>query len=98
LWRADEEKSNLHINATSLGMKPGDALPVPASAVAPGMFVSDIVMAPQPTPLLELASSRGCITQDGTAMLAGQIHQLADFILLSEQADGERSAGHSFAS
>jgi shikimate dehydrogenase len=54
------------INATSLGMQPGDPLPVPAGRLVPGTLVCDIVTRPEQTPLLREAGpaaasrTRGC--------------------------------------
>jgi shikimate dehydrogenase len=46
------------INATSLGMRPGDPLPVAVSRLAPGTLVCDIVTRPARTRLLDEAATR----------------------------------------
>ena len=43
------------INVTSLGMRPGDPLPVAVSQLAPGTLVCDIVTRPPQTRLLDEA-------------------------------------------
>lgn len=74
---ADPHGFDVVINATSLGMKPGDALPVDPGRIDPASIVVDIVNAPEPTPLHRAASARGCRVQDGRPMHAGQaVHAL----------------------
>ncbi|GAB4463010.1 MAG: shikimate dehydrogenase [Armatimonadaceae bacterium] len=62
------------VNTTSVGMYPEtDALPpVPADALAPSVFVADLIYNPAETRLLSLARSRGCRTQNGIEMLVRQ--------------------------
>lgn len=61
------------INTTPIGMaRFGDALPVPAALLQPGMVVMDIVYTPLKTPLLAAAAARGCRTIPGTAMFVLQ--------------------------
>lgn len=65
------------INATSLGMKATDALPVDVERLDPGSAVVDIVNTLETTPLLRAAAKRGCRTQDGRPMHEGQaVHAL----------------------
>lgn len=66
-------------NATSLGMKKDDALPIPAEALQPGQVVFDSVYVtsdpdagPGETPLLKAAKEAGCIPVTGLGMLARQ--------------------------
>ena len=58
------------INATSLGMRPGDPFPVAVSRLAPGTLVCDIVTRPEQTRLLDEAAARGCVPHPGLPMLA----------------------------
>ncbi len=61
------------VNTTPIGMaRFGDALPVPAALLQPGMVVMDIVYTPLKTPLLAAAAARGCRTIPGTAMFVLQ--------------------------
>ena len=64
--------ADLIVNASSVGLKPGDAPVVPAAWLRPGQLVYDCVYQPKPTPLLEQAAARGCRTANGRSML---IHQ-----------------------
>lgn len=48
------------VNATPLGMKPGDPLPVDVSRIAPSTFVGEVVMKEEFTPLLRAAMEKGC--------------------------------------
>jgi len=74
------------INATSLGMRPGDPLPVAVSRLAPGTLVCDIVTRPEQTRLLDEAAARRCVPHPGLPMLASQVDLILDFLGLSEQA------------
>ena len=68
--RAAVQQADLVVNATSLGLLPGDELPLPAEWLSPHQAVYDIV--PHPTPLQAAAAERGCRAADGTAMLLWQ--------------------------
>ncbi|MDE2397319.1 MAG: shikimate dehydrogenase [Burkholderiales bacterium] len=73
----DPRGCEIVINATALGMKAMDALPVDPDRLEPGSVVVDIVIAPDPTPLCRAARERGCRTQDGRPMHEGQaVHAL----------------------
>jgi shikimate dehydrogenase len=73
----DPRGHELVINATALGMKPGDAMPVDPNRLEPGSTVVDIITTPDPTPLCRAARERGCRTQGGRPMHEGQaVHAL----------------------
>ena len=76
---ADPSGQDIIANATPLGMKPGDPLPVDVSRIPPGAFVGEVVMAQEITPFLEAARARGCAYQIGTDMLFEQIPAYLDF-------------------
>jgi len=59
-------------NATSLGLRPGDPLPIEPDALAPGQIVFDSVYTPPETALLKAAKAQGCICIGGLGMLARQ--------------------------
>jgi shikimate dehydrogenase len=61
------------INATPLGMNPGEPLPVDVDRIRSGAFVGEVVMAPAITPFLQAALDRGCPIQVGSDMLFEQI-------------------------
>jgi shikimate dehydrogenase len=67
------------VNATPLGMKDGDALPVDVSRIAPGTFVGEVVMKEEITPFLQAARDKGCPIQVGTDMLFEQIPAYLEF-------------------
>ena len=58
------------INATPLGLKKGDPLPVDINLLKPRHVVCDLIY--KNTPLLQRASRKGCRTLDGLGMLLWQ--------------------------
>lgn len=67
------------VNATPLGMKADDPLPVDPGQLRPGMLVCEAVMKPPVTRLLLEAEKRGCRIQPGCHMLDGQFPLFLDF-------------------
>jgi shikimate dehydrogenase len=67
------------INATPLGMSPGDPFPIDPTTIDPSMLVVDVIMKPEVTPLLKAAQTRGCRIQPGRHMLDGQAAAIAAF-------------------
>jgi shikimate dehydrogenase len=67
------------VNATPLGMKAGDPLPMDVSRIAPSTFVGEVVMKQEMTPFLREAQARGCRIQVGTDMLFEQIPAYLEF-------------------
>lgn len=70
---ADPTGYDLVINATSLGMKASDPLPLDTSLLLPGMTVAEVIMKPETTPLLAAAKARGCAVHYGRHMLDEQV-------------------------
>ena len=70
---------DLVVNATPLGMKDGDAMPFDVSKLTPKMFVGEVVMKQEMTPLLRAAQERGCQFQIGTDMLFEMIPAYLEF-------------------
>jgi shikimate dehydrogenase len=70
---------DLVINATPLGMKPGDPLPVDVTRIAAGTFVGEVVMKEEFTPFLRAAMDKGCPVQVGTDMLYEMIPAYLEF-------------------
>jgi shikimate dehydrogenase len=64
----------LVVNATSLGLKPGDGSPLDILAYPPGRAdgVYDMIYRPAETPLLAAARAAGCRTANGLGMLLHQ--------------------------
>ena len=75
----DPAGHDLVINATPLGMKDGDPLPVDVSRLSSKMFVGEVVMKQEITPFLHAAQEIGCRTQVGTDMLYEQIPAYLEF-------------------
>jgi shikimate dehydrogenase len=67
------------VNATPLGMKPDDPLPMDVTRIAPSSFVGEVVMKAEITPFLAAARDRGCDYQIGTDMLFEQIPAYLEF-------------------
>lgn len=76
---ADPAGFDIVVNATPLGMKPGDPLPMDVSRIAPTTFVGEVVMKQEITPFLEAVRARGCAFQVGTDMLFEQIPAYLEF-------------------
>ena len=76
---SDPEGYDVVVNATPLGMKPGDPLPVDVAKIAPNTFVGEVVMKEEYTPFLRAAMEKGCPIQVGTDMLFEQIPAYLEF-------------------
>jgi len=61
------------VNATPMGMNPGDPMPMDVSRIAPSSFVGEVVMKSEMTAFLQAAKARGCRFQIGSDMLFEQI-------------------------
>lgn len=75
----DPAGHDIVVNATPLGMNPGDPLPMDMERVAPSALVGEVVMKQEETPFLAAARARGCATQIGTDMLFEQIPAYLEF-------------------
>jgi len=69
----------LVVNATPLGMKEGDPLPIDVSRISPSTLVGEVVMKQEMTPFLSAVAARGCKYQVGTDMLFEQIPAYLEF-------------------
>lgn len=69
-----DARIDLVVNASSVGLKPGDDSPLPATAIFPGTLVFDTVYRRdgEPTPLLAAARQAGARTAGGLALLLHQ--------------------------
>ncbi|SIR16837.1 shikimate dehydrogenase [Bosea sp. TND4EK4] len=80
------------VNATPLGMKAGDPLPLEVARLDPSAFVGEVVMKQEVTAFLAAAGARGCQIQVGTDMLFEQIPAYLEFFgLPSTTAEDLRS-------
>jgi shikimate dehydrogenase len=75
----DPEGYDLVVNATPLGMKDDDPLPMDVERIAPTTFVGEVVMKQTITPFLAAAQARGCRVQVGSDMLFEQIPAYLEF-------------------
>ncbi|WGD49414.1 shikimate dehydrogenase [Bradyrhizobium sp. CB1650] len=84
---ADPTGFDLVANATPLGMKAGDPLPVGVSRLNSATFVGCVITNPAVSPLIEAARSKGCATSTGTDMYNALQSSMIDFLLAH---DGSR--------
>lgn len=82
---------DMAINATPLGMRPDDPLPIAPGLLRPGLTLVDIIMQPAETALMRAARAQGCRVQAGAPMMAHQMQAMAGFFGL---ADGARGRGN----
>nr|WP_010103038.1 shikimate dehydrogenase [Verminephrobacter aporrectodeae] len=71
----------LVVNATSLGLRPEDPLPMDVAQLDATQTVAEIIMEPAETALMQAAWARGCRVHAGAPMLAGQARLMAEFML-----------------
>jgi shikimate dehydrogenase len=64
--------SELIIQATSVGMKPGDSSPLPADCFREGQKLIDTIYVLEETPVMQLARSAGAEAVNGLGMLLHQ--------------------------
>ena len=76
---ANPAGADLVINASPMGLHPGDPLPIDSARLDAGALVADIIMKPPETALLKAATARGNPTHRGILMFAGQIRPYAEF-------------------
>ncbi len=67
------------VNATPLGMRARDPMPVDVSRLSPSTYVGEVVMKQETTAFLAAARERGCTTQIGIDMLFEQIPAYLEF-------------------
>jgi shikimate dehydrogenase len=78
---ADPRDHDMVVNATSLGMRPEDPLPLDVDLLRQDVLVAEIIMKPELTPLLEQARQRQCPIHYGRHMLDRQVELMARFML-----------------
>lgn len=69
------------INATPIGMAPGDGVPMSLDGLTPDVLAVDVIHKPEVTPFLKAARALGCRTFNGYAMLNGQAEELVAFLI-----------------
>jgi shikimate dehydrogenase len=83
---------DIAVNATPMGMEPGDPLPMDTDRLAPETFVGEVVMSRAETAFLAAARARGCAVQIGTDMLFAQIPAYLAFFGLPVATPGQLRA------
>lgn len=68
-------------NATPLGMREGDPLPVQTDLLTADQFVADVVTRPAVPPLIAAARAKGCATMPGSGMFNAQAVLLAELLM-----------------
>jgi shikimate 5-dehydrogenase len=77
------EGMDVLINATPVGMAPGDGLPAELGPFRGTLFVADIVPRSDATPLITFARTSGCRTMESEAMVTGQTDAILRFFGLA---------------
>jgi shikimate dehydrogenase len=77
----DSTKYDVVVNASPLGMRAGDPLPIDVARLPATTFVGDVVTKPPLTPLIEAARARGCPTVTGTQMFERVCDRMVEFLL-----------------
>jgi shikimate dehydrogenase len=72
---------DLLVNATSLGLRADDAMPLDANSLSPSQHVAEIIMQPVETALVLAARERGCRIHLGMTMLSSQLELMASFMM-----------------
>ncbi len=70
--RTQIARTDLVVNATSLGLKRSDPSPLPRALIAPHLMIYDLVYKAAPTALLEAAAEAGARGANGLGMLLHQ--------------------------
>ncbi len=78
---ADPTGYDLVINATPMGMKADDPLPIEVEKLSAATFVGDVVTMPAVPPLIAAARARGCATMTGAGMFEAVRDRMVDFFL-----------------
>lgn len=77
-------QAEILVNATPLGMRPGDPSPFPLSAVVRAAVVADIVADPNETRLAALTRAAGTPLVTGRAMVEHQIAPIGHWLLSAD--------------
>ena len=86
---ADPAGYDIVVNATPLGMKKDDPLPMRMDGISPSTFVGEVVMKEEMTPFLTAVRAKGCEVQVGTDMLFEQIPAYLEFLGLGTATSDE---------
>lgn len=84
--QADPAGFDIVVQATPLGLKAGDPLPLDPARVEAHASVVDILMTPAPTPLVRALRARGIAAHMGHEMLVQQMPAYLDFFGFADAA------------
>ena len=87
---SDPSGFDVVVNASPLGLKPGDPMPCDVSRMQAHAVLMDIVMKNQPSPVVRAARARGLNAQPGFEMLIQQADLYLDFFGFAEAANAVR--------
>jgi shikimate dehydrogenase len=73
------------VNASPVGMNPGDGLPGDLGPLTPEVLVGDVVVSATPTAILREAIAHGCNWSNGHDMHSGQIDAIMGFFAPAPQ-------------
>jgi shikimate dehydrogenase len=76
----DPRGYDIVVNATPMGLRAGDPLPVDTARLAASQVVADVIPSPEVTPLVAAARALGCATVTGRAMHEGQARLAAAYL------------------
>jgi shikimate dehydrogenase len=80
------------VNASPVGMQPGDGLPGEIGALGKDTLVGDVVLSETPTAIIAHARRNGCAWVDGKDMHTGQIEAITSFFLPSGPGSSKPAA------
>lgn len=92
LGAPDPTGCDMICNATPMGMKEADPLPVRADLLAPATFVGDVIAGHGETALLRAARAAGCRTANGDQMVAAVIGMTVDFFTAATRPPASQAA------
>lgn len=72
--------ADLVVNATSVGMTPGEDVFFDVERFAADAVAADVIVSGELTPFLAAAAARGLTVHEGRHMLIGQMQPIADFL------------------
>lgn len=81
------------VNASPVGMRPGDGLPGDIGALTSGTLVGDVVVSETATPIIAQAQRQGCSWVSGRDMHSGQIEAIMGFFGARPAAAGGTASG-----
>ena len=85
---ADPSGMQMAVNATPMGMRADDPLPLDVSRLTPDVTVVDIIMEPAETALLRAAREIGCRVQPGRPMMDFQVQAMSEFFDIEREGRG----------